>query len=116
TFTKVGHDVCCNLGSINIARAMDQAADFEKLIANSIRALDRVSRTSDLDSAPSIKKGNAANHAVGLGAMNLHGFLATNHIYYDSQEAIDFTDCFFYAMAYYAFKASNHLAKEKGTF
>ncbi len=56
TFTKVGHDVCCNLGSINIARAMDQAADFEKLIANSIRALDRVSRTSDLDSAPSIKK------------------------------------------------------------
>ncbi|HGD0799069.1 TPA: class 1b ribonucleoside-diphosphate reductase subunit alpha [Streptococcus agalactiae] len=116
TFTKVGHDVCCNLGSINIARAMDQAADFEKLIANSIRALDRISRTSDLDSAPSIKKGNAANHAVGLGAMNLHGFLATNHIYYDSQEAIDFTDCFFYAMAYYAFKASNHLAKEKGTF
>ncbi|MDK6628507.1 ribonucleotide-diphosphate reductase subunit alpha, partial [Aerococcus urinae] len=80
-------------------------------VNHAIQALDRISRKSDLESAPSIKKGNQANHAVGLGAMNLHGFLATNHIYYDSEEAVDFTDMFFYALAYHAFKASHDLVK-----
>ncbi|HEL0559209.1 TPA: class 1b ribonucleoside-diphosphate reductase subunit alpha [Streptococcus equi subsp. zooepidemicus] len=116
TFKQIGEDICCNLGSINIAEAMKHAAGFEQLIATSIRALDHVSRASDVSCAPSVEKGNAANHAVGLGAMNLHGFLATNHIFYDSAEAVDFTDLFFHTMAYYAFKASSQLAKEKGAF
>ncbi|MCR8967328.1 class 1b ribonucleoside-diphosphate reductase subunit alpha [Streptococcus zalophi] len=116
SFTKIGEDICCNLGSINIAKAMDDAEHFESLIEHSIRSLDSVSRSSDLDSAPSIKKGNHNNHAVGLGAMNLHGFLATNHIYYDSKEAVEFTDLFFYAMAFYAFKASQKLAQTHGAF
>lgn len=74
TFKQIGEDICCNLGSINIAEAMKHAAGFEQLIATSIRALDHVSRASDVSCAPSVEKGNAANHAVGLGAMNLHGF------------------------------------------
>lgn len=116
SFSTIGEDICCNLGSINIAEAMAKASDFDQLITTSIRALDHVSRASDLKSAPSIEKGNAANHAIGLGAMNLHGFLATNHIFYDSKEAVEFTDLFFHTMAYHAFKASNQLAKEKGSF
>lgn len=114
SFKDIGEDICCNLGSINIAEAMTDAKHFSQLITTSIRALDQVSRASDLSCAPSIEKGNAANHAVGLGAMNLHGFLATNHLYYDSEEAVDFTDLFFHTMAYHAFKASCQLAKEKG--
>ncbi|HFX5617785.1 TPA: class 1b ribonucleoside-diphosphate reductase subunit alpha [Streptococcus pyogenes] len=116
SFETIGEDICCNLGSINIAQAMADAPHFEQLITTSIRALDRVSRVSDLNCAPSVETGNAANHAVGLGAMNLHGFLATNHIYYDTKEAVDFTDLFFHALAYHAFKASCQLAKEKGAF
>ncbi|WP_159795021.1 class 1b ribonucleoside-diphosphate reductase subunit alpha [Streptococcus halichoeri] len=116
SFAEIGQDVCCNLASINIAKAMADGKQFENLITTSIEALDRVSRSTDLDSAPSIQKGNRANHALGLGAMNLHGFLATNAIYYDSKEAIDFTNCFFYSMAYYAFKASMQLAKKVGAF
>ncbi|MGT2933704.1 class 1b ribonucleoside-diphosphate reductase subunit alpha [Streptococcus catagoni] len=116
SFEELGQDVCCNLASINIAEAMLDGRHFESLITNSIKALDQVSRSSNLDCAPSIKKGNNANHALGLGAMNLHGFLATNGIYYDSREAIDFTNCFFYSMAYYAFKASMNLAKIHGAF
>lgn len=116
SFKDIGEDICCNLGSINIAEAMTDAKHFSQLITTSIRALDQVSRASDLSCAPSIEKGNAANHAVGLGAMNLHGFLATNHLYYDSEEAVDFTDLFFHTMAYHAFKASCQLAKEKGAF
>ena len=48
--------------------------------------------------------------------MNLHGFLATNKIYYASDEAVEFTDIFFYTLAYYAFLASNKLAKKYGSF
>lgn len=83
------------------------------MIGRAVEALDRVSRASDLNCAPSIKRGNEENHAIGLGAMNLHGFLATHHIYYDTPEAVDFTDMFFYATAYYAFKASHYMAMKK---
>lgn len=116
TYSKIGEDVCCNLGSINIAKIMEAGSEFESTIYNSVQALDFVSRYSDLSSAPSIKKGNETNHAIGLGAMNLHGFLATNNIFYNSSEAVDFTNIFFYTMAFYTFKASHKLSKKYGAF
>ncbi|WP_072749187.1 class 1b ribonucleoside-diphosphate reductase subunit alpha [Lactobacillus helveticus] len=116
SFNKTGYDVCCNLGSLNIAAAMNSADKLGGLVSDSVQALNRVARSSDLDCAPSIKKGNKANRAIGLGAMNLHGFLATNHIYYDSPEAVEFTGIFFYTIAYHAFKESNKLAEKYGAF
>lgn len=116
SFNKTGYDVCCNLGSLNIAAAMNSADKLGGLVSDSVQALNRVARCSDLDCAPSIKKGNKANRAIGLGAMNLHGFLATNHIYYDSPEAVEFTGIFFYTIAYHAFKESNKLAEKYGAF
>lgn len=116
SFKKTGYDVCCNLGSLNIAKVMESGQEFPQVVEQAIFALDHVSRQSNLSSAPSIEAGNKANHALGLGAMNLHGFLATNHIYYDSSEALDFTNIFFYTVAYHAFKASNKLAKKFGKF
>ena len=116
SFNKTGYDVCCNLGSLNIAAAMNSADKLGSLVSNSVQALNRVARSSDLDCAPSIEKGNKANRAIGLGAMNLHGFLATNHIYYDSPEAVEFTRIFFYTIAYHAFKESNKLAEKYGAF
>lgn len=116
SFNKTGYDVCCNLGSLNIAAAMNSADKLGSLVSNSVQALNRVARSSDLDCAPSIEKGNKANRAIGLGAMNLHGFLATNHIYYDSPEAVEFTGIFFYTITYHAFKESNKLAEKYGAF
>lgn len=116
SFNKTGYDVCCNLGSLNIAAAMNSADKLGSLVSDSVQALNRVARSSDLDCAPSIEKGNKANRAIGLGAMNLHGFLATNHIYYDSPEAVEFTGIFFYTIAYHAFKESNKLAEKYGAF
>lgn len=116
SFNRTGYDVCCNLGSLNIAAAMNSADKLGSLVSDSVQALNRVARSSDLDCAPSIKKGNKANRAIGLGAMNLHGFLATNHIYYDSPEAVEFTGIFFYTIAYHAFKESNKLAEKYGAF
>ncbi|AGM26033.1 ribonucleoside-diphosphate reductase alpha chain [Spiroplasma syrphidicola EA-1] len=116
SFQKIGDDICCNLGSLNIAKMMESGSEFAETVQLAIEALDHVSRKSDLSSAPSIAQGNKKNHAVGLGAMNLHGFLATNHLFYHSPEAVDFTNIFFYTIAYYAFKASNQLAKKYGSF
>lgn len=116
SLNKTGYDVCCNLGSLNIAAAMNSADKLGSLVSDSVQALNRVARSSDLDCAPSIEKGNKANRAIGLGAMNLHGFLATNHIYYDSPEAVEFTGIFFYTIAYHAFKESNKLAEKYGAF
>ena len=116
-YIKVGNDISCNLGSINIAKIMEDGKEFGEVIENSIRSLDYVSRNSDFSPVPSVQKGNDKTSAIGLGAMNLHGFLATNKIYYNSVEAVDFTNIFFYVFAYHAFKSSNKMAIEnKKTF
>ncbi|CAM9131901.1 class 1b ribonucleoside-diphosphate reductase subunit alpha [Mycoplasma marinum] len=117
SYKKIGEDVCCNLGSVNIHKMMESGQEFGDSVFQSILSLDYVSWNSSFDSVPSLKKGNNANHAVGLGAMNLHGFLSVNHIFYDSIEAVDFTSVFFYTLAYHAYKASNTMArKRKYTF
>nr|WP_250638289.1 hypothetical protein [Spiroplasma clarkii] len=116
SFAKLGEDICCNLGSINIAKIMEAGVEFGDTINNAIQALDFISRNSDLSSAPSIQNGNVNNHAVGLGAMNLHGFLATNKIFYNSTDAVDFTNIFFYTMAFHAISASHKLSKKFGPF
>lgn len=115
-FDKVGEDISCNLGSLNIAHMMEAGSEFGAAVAHAIQALNVVSHSADLGSAPSVQKGNNNNHALGLGAMNLHGFLATNHIYYNSPEALDFTNIFFYTVAYHAYIASNKIAKETKPF
>lgn len=116
SFKAIGEDISCNLGSVNIAKVMESGSEFGEVIYQAIHSLDHVSRSSDFSSAPSVAYGNNKNHALGLGAMNLHGFLATNHIFYDSKEAIDFTNIFFYIMAYHVFSASNKLALKFGSF
>ncbi|SUH35529.1 ribonucleoside-diphosphate reductase 2 subunit alpha [Salmonella enterica subsp. enterica] len=50
---------------------------------------------SHIRSVPSIAAGNAASHAIGLGQMNLHGYLAREGIAYGSPEALDFTNLYF---------------------
>lgn len=112
TFNTIGNDICCNLGSLNIDKMMKSGNEFKDAIYYSVKSLHNVSKNSNLDCAPSIKKGNSQNHAIGLGAMNLHGFLSTHHIYYNSPEAVDFTNIFFYTVCFYAFSASNKISIE----
>jgi ribonucleoside-diphosphate reductase alpha chain len=109
----IGKDISCNLGSLNVAHAFD-TPDFSQTIETSIRALSTVSDLSDISSVPSIDKGNKKSHAVGLGAMNLHGFFGREEIFYDSPEAVDFTNLYFYAVNYESIKASSKIAKERG--
>jgi ribonucleoside-diphosphate reductase alpha chain len=113
SYRVMGKDISCNLGSLNIAAAMD-SADFGRTIETAIRALTAVSDMSHIASVPSVAKGNDDSHAIGLGQMNLHGYLARERIHYGSEEGIDFTNIYFYTVTYHAIRASNLLATERG--
>ena len=89
TDDKIGYDVSCNLGSINIVNIMENN-EFEKTINMAMEALTAVSDKSSIANAPSIKKANEKYHSVGLGVMNLHGFLSKNKISYESDIALEF--------------------------
>ncbi|MDY6213111.1 MAG: class 1b ribonucleoside-diphosphate reductase subunit alpha [Schaalia hyovaginalis] len=114
SFDHVGKDISCNLGSLNIAKTMD-SEDFSKTIETAIRGLTAVSDLSDIQAVPSVARGNRMSHAIGLGQMNLHGYLARERVMYGSEEALDFTNMYFLAVAYEAIKASCLIAKERGT-
>ncbi|MEU4810898.1 class 1b ribonucleoside-diphosphate reductase subunit alpha [Nocardia fluminea] len=114
SYSKVGKDISCNLGSLNIAKAMD-SPDFGQTIETSIRALTAVSDQTHIYSVPSIEQGNNESHAIGLGQMNLHGYLARERVHYGSEEGVDFTNIYFYTVVYHAIRASNLIAKERGS-
>ena len=113
SYDHIGEDISCNLGSMNIAMAMD-SPDFSATIETAIRGLTAVSEQTSIDSVPSIRKGNDKSHAIGLGQMNLHGYLGRERIHYGSEEGIDFTNIYFYCVLFEALKASNKIAKERG--
>ena len=112
-YQHVGEDISCNLGSLNIERAMDGDIPLSEIVGGSIRALTAVSDLSDIDSVPSIAKGNAGKHAVGLGQMNLHGFLAKHGIEYGSEEALDFVNVYFATVRFWALNESMKIAWER---
>ncbi len=113
SYAEVGKDISCNLGSLNIAKAMD-SPDLGRTIGTAVRALTAVSDQTHITSVPSIEKGNNESHAIGLGQMNLHGYLARERVHYGSEEGIDFTNIYFYTVAFHAITESNKLAIERG--
>ncbi|MCD9146959.1 class 1b ribonucleoside-diphosphate reductase subunit alpha [Pseudophaeobacter flagellatus] len=113
SYRHLGADISCNLGSLNIARAMD-GGDLAGTVEVAIRALNAVSELSAINSVPSVRRGNDESHAIGLGQMNLHGFLARERIHYGSVEGVDFTNIYFATVLFHCLRASNALAREKG--
>ena len=111
-YADVGKDISCNLGSLNIAHTMD-SPDFGRTVETAIRGLTAVSDMSHIRSVPSIEAGNAASHAIGLGQMNLHGYLAREGIAYGSPEGLDFTNLYFYTITWHALHTSMMLARER---
>ncbi|MFZ3620905.1 class 1b ribonucleoside-diphosphate reductase subunit alpha [Leclercia barmai] len=112
-YARTGHDISCNLGSLNIAHTMD-SPDFGRTVETAVRGLSAVSDMSHIRSVPSVEAGNAASHAIGLGQMNLHGYLAREGIAYGSPEGLDFTNLYFYTITWHALNTSMMLAREKG--
>ncbi len=113
SYKEIGKDISCNLGSLNIALTMD-SPDFGRTVETAIRGLTSVSDQSHISSVRSIEDGNDKSHAIGLGQMNLHGYLARERVHYGSPEGIDFTNIYFYTVVFHALRASNLIAKERG--
>lgn len=112
-YDELGKDISCNLGSLNVRKAL-QSPDFGMTIETAIRVLSQVSDFSDIDAVPTVQNGNRKSHAIGLGAMNLHGAFAYHHMYYGDEESLDLTNMYFYTVTYHALRTSNLIAKEKG--
>jgi ribonucleoside-diphosphate reductase alpha chain len=111
SYDNIGKDISCNLGSLNIAKAME-SPDFGKTIETAIRALTSVADMSYIESVMSIAEGNKKSRAIGLGQMNLHGYFGKERMHYGDEESIDFTNIYFYTVLFHALKASNKLAIE----
>lgn len=71
-----GYDISCNLGSLNIAGVMN-SKEFEEAVTVAVDALTTVTLKTEISEVPTVKNGNDAFHSIGLGAMNLHGYLAS---------------------------------------
>ncbi|NEN86424.1 class 1b ribonucleoside-diphosphate reductase subunit alpha [Paenibacillus elgii] len=109
----IRRDISCNLASLNIVNVMEQGKIRES-VYEGIIALTAVSDMTHVANAPGVAKANREMHSVGLGAMNLHGFLAKNKIAYESEEAKDFVRTFFMMMNFYSLEASMETAKMTG--
>jgi ribonucleoside-diphosphate reductase alpha chain len=111
SYNEIGKDISCNLGSLNIAKAME-SPDFGKTIEVAIRSLTTVSELSYIRSVMSVAEGNRKSRAIGLGQMNLHGYFGKELMHYGDEESIDFTNIYFMTVLYHALRASNKLAIE----
>ena len=111
---QIGHDICCNLGSLNIVNVMESQS-LRESVHTGMDALTAVSNLSSIPNAPGAKLANRDFHSVGLGAMNLHGYLAKNGLTYESAEARDFVRTFFMALNFFSLERSMEIARDSGS-
>lgn len=104
--------ISCNLGSLNIVTVMDNKR-VKDAVFTAMDSLTAVSDMSNIEAVPSIQKANRELHSVGLGAMNLHGYLAKNFIPYESDEALDFCNVFFMMVNFYSLQRSMQIARDR---
>jgi len=109
---KYGKDISCNLGSLNIVNVMENKS-IREAVHVGMDCLNTVAKLTSIDEVPTVANANKALRSVGLGAMNLHGFLAKNFIEYESFEARDFANTFFMMMNFYSLEKSHEISVEE---
>ncbi|ASN68069.1 putative ribonucleotide-diphosphate reductase subunit alpha [uncultured Caudovirales phage] len=110
---EIGLGVSCNLGSLDIKNTMNRKT-LSTAVPLAVDALTVVSDATSVVNAPDIRRANEEMHSIGLGAMNLHGYLTSVGIVFESALAIEFADVYFAAVNYYSIKRSMEIAKERG--
>ena len=106
-----GYDISCNLGSL-IMDNLFERGNVEEDIEFAVRALNQVVDSTSIDAVPTVKKANDNMRSIGLGFMGFHGWLAKNHIAYESPEAREMANISGMVLRYYSLKASNKIAME----
>jgi ribonucleoside-diphosphate reductase alpha chain len=113
---------CCNLGSINLERFVDeegnfQVEEFKDTVQVSTRFLDNVIDYNLDRHALESQKHNAQNdRRIGLGILGLGDMLVRMGVKYDSEDAIQTVDQVMKIFRDTAYETSKNLAEEKGVF
>ncbi|MEC4031960.1 class 1b ribonucleoside-diphosphate reductase subunit alpha [Bacillus inaquosorum] len=110
---EIGLDISCNLGSLNILNVMERKS-IKSAVRLATDALTKVATSTDIRNAPAVRRANKLMKSIGLGAMNLHGYLAKNGIPYESEEARDFANTFFMMVNFYSIQRSSEIARDEG--
>ena len=112
---KPGDYVVCNLASICLGHLPETNEKIEELVDTVVRALDNV---IDLNfyPVPNSEITNKKYRSIGLGVSGYHHLLAKKAVKWESQEHLKFADELFEELGYAAIKASNKLAKERGSY
>lgn len=114
--TKAGDFVVCNLASLCLGNFdVDDENKLNDVITTAIRALDNVIDINlyPLDNAAITSK---KYRAIGLGVSGYNHLLAKEKILWESEDHLNYVDKLFENINYFAIKASNELAKEKGKY
>jgi ribonucleoside-diphosphate reductase alpha chain len=117
--TSADETAVCNLGSINLARHINNGILDEDLlkknVTTAIRMLDNV---IDLNFYPTQEalNSNMRHRPIGLGAMGFQDALFKLDIPFESDDAITFADTLGEKILYYAVSGSSQLAHERGTY
>ncbi|HUD03089.1 MAG TPA: ribonucleoside-diphosphate reductase subunit alpha [Candidatus Paceibacterota bacterium] len=117
--TSANETAVCNLGSLNLAKFVENGAFNRDAVARvvpiAMRMLDNV---IDINYYPTedTKRSNMRHRPVGLGLRGLQDVLYMLNINFDTDEAVRFSDESMEAIAYHAILGSALLAKERGTY
>ena len=118
--TSEDETAVCNLGSVVLDTHMrdDGTLDHDMLretIHVAVRALDNV---IDINFYPTeaAKRSNARHRPIGLGVMGVQNALFKRGLDFASDAAVNFSDEFMEAIAFYAYSSSSDLAAERGTY
>jgi ribonucleoside-diphosphate reductase alpha chain len=117
--TSHNETAVCNLGSLNLAKFVENGTFNRDLVARitplAMRMLDNV---IDVNFYPTedTKRSNMKHRPVGLGLRGLQDALYKLNINFDSDAAVRFSDESMETIAYHAILSSSLLAKERGTY
>lgn len=108
-----GEIALCTLAAFNLG-ALNDLEELEELSELIVRALDSLLDYQDYP-VPAAYNSTMGRRPLGVGVINFANYLAKNNVRYSDGSANGLTHRTFEAIQYYLLKASNQLAREKGT-
>ncbi|WP_458187699.1 ribonucleoside-diphosphate reductase subunit alpha [Haladaptatus sp. NG-WS-4] len=117
--TSTDETAVCNLGSVNLARHVDDCGLEREQLANTVKtAMRMLDNVVDLNFYPTenSERSNMRHRPVGLGVMGFHDALLQQGIPMQSERAVEFAGETQEFVSYHTILNSSRLARERGTY